>query len=752
MTVTVRTNTQEGAARTAPLPLTSIRPLPRHALRLVVAILCALLLASGMVPRTARAEADGRPSVLVVDSNLGDAERLTVRWLGPDAEPVAEDGGRVVTSCPSPAWWTSGEDAAPATFVLSRTKGALTADDIAWALDAIRASGAEPRTFVVAMGTAGLPVRSYAEGLASQRERDRADLVGLAFCGTPHNGYSASGTYGECALWERLAASVGLTAADLDPTSPYLAELNAGALPAVCRSLVLVGSVGDLGFGLTDGAALAADLTPAESLSTQVEVAQVDATISQETNLTGAWQPLTSSIDYGDRAVDAKLTELLSAKECYATAPDVQAKVREFYASWFGEQAPVTHNSNVLLLDLSGSMRERIDDTNDKLTAAKEAAKEYLGAMRAVSELPQSAPMDVAVIGFGEQSQDIARSYDQAACDGIDAMMPLGETNIGVALEAALASLKSSPSCATRHILLLSDGASTRGMSEAEMLDGPIARAHAAGIVIDTIGFGDVGESDAAFLKKVAKATDGTYYLASDTYTLKVNFLKAYYGSLGLPLVDEELGSGKGVTEALGTIDQRTTALLVGVVAQQGTPAVTPSCGGTPLDETLYATSDGNGLTSLQCLNPPAGEYALEISGASGAAHVFAVRQQGISHVRAAVAQQRDYSLYLILGAAALLVAGIVAVVAHTLRSRRGPQGPAGGATRAVAFEPPAAPEPPAMPEVAPFALAGDGDAMAPVGPGPYAADEDGGAEGGTAATVVSWDENSTIFENGNAR
>ena len=740
----MRTNTKEGAARTAPAPLMRIRILPRRAICLAV-LVCALLLAMGTAPRVARAETDGRPSVLVVDSNLGDAARLTVRWLGQDAEPFAEDDGRVVTSCPDPAWWASGggDGAAPATFVLSRTKGALTADDVSWALDAVRASGAEPRSFVVAMGTAGLPVRAYAENLATQHERDRADLVGLAFCGTPHNGYSAAGTYSECALWERLAASVGLAAADLDPTSAYLAELNAGALPAVCRSLVLVGSVGDLGFGMTDGAALPADLTPLDSLSTQVEVAQVDATISQETNLTGAWQPLTSSIDYGDRAVDAKLTELLSAKECYATAPDVQAKVREFYASWFDAQAPVTHNSNVLLLDLSGSMIERIDDANDKLSAAKEAAKEYLGAMRAVSELPQSAPMDVAVIGFGEQSQPITSSYDQAACDSIDAMTAVGETNIGVALEEALSSLKGAPSCATKHILLLSDGASTRGMSEDEMLAGPIAQARKSGIAIDAIGFGDVGESDAAFLKKVAEATDGTYYLANDTYTLKVNFLKAYYGSLGLPLVDEELAAGKGVTEALGSIDQRTTALLVGIVAQEGTPAVTPSCDGAPLDETLYATSSGSGLTSLQCLNPPAGEYALEISGVTGPAHVFAVRQQGISHVRAAAAKQGDNALLLILGAVALLAAGIVAVVAHTLRSRRAPQGPSGGGVRVV--------EPERAPQGEPMASA---DVMPAGGPTPDAPGEGEGIGGAadTAATVVSWDENSTIFENGSTR
>jgi threonine dehydrogenase-like Zn-dependent dehydrogenase len=144
------------------------------------------------------------PSVLVIDSCLGDYDLCTLHWVGEEPEVVAEGDHTMLVTSTDPAWWSEGGGTgdAPATFVLgtSAAGASVSADDIVWALDQIRASGAEPRTFVVAMGLTGLPLRQYAEGLAGTSQTSRADLVGMAFCGTPHGGCSALATYGDLPL------------------------------------------------------------------------------------------------------------------------------------------------------------------------------------------------------------------------------------------------------------------------------------------------------------------------------------------------------------------------------------------------------------------------------------------------------------------------------------------------------------------------------------------------------------------------
>lgn len=608
--------------------------------------------------------------MLIIDSNLGDFELSALHWLGKDTSTVAASDGLQLLTAEEPAWW-SGEKA-PATFLLGGATGsAISAESIVWALDAIRESGGEPKTFAVGMGATGLRLREYAEDLAPQKQSERADLVGVGFCGTPHNGYSAMGTYPEQELWEAIAKSIGLPVEDLEPGSAYLKQLNEGSLPAVMKVLNVNGSVGDLGFGLTDGAGTNADLALADSVSNQVVASQASATIAHMLNLTGKWEPFTSSINYSGRSVDAQLTERLSAISSYETSDEVGEIARDFYLSWFDGALPVTHNSNVLLLDLSGSMVEAIDASSDKLAAAKAAAKQYLQAMRECSALPQSPPMDVAVFGFNEVVGAVTEGYDEASAAALDGMVAQNETNIGIALEQALKTLASRPTCADKHILLLSDGESTRGMGDGEMLAGPVAKAAELGIVVDCIGFGDVGESDAGFLDQVASVTGGTYYQANDTYSLKVNFLKSYYSSLGLNLVDEEVAGNSGAATPIGATDDRTSALAIGIVGKSEVPAVKLLRDGSPVDASQYTVKEESGFAAIQYLSPVAGEYSLELSDNPDGSHVFAVRQQGIPRAAAIVGEQADYSLYLLIGAGVLLVIAVVAVVVRSSRKSK---------------------------------------------------------------------------------
>ncbi len=663
------------------LPKTTTLKVGRAILALVlVGVVC--LCNSIFLASPARAEEkEPKPSVLVVDSNIGDLQELTRHWLGNDVDVVAQDGAYQLFSISktSPAWWAkkddSDEQAAPRTFVLGVTDASapLGSSNIAWALDKIRESGAEPRTFVLAMGTSGLPLREYAEDLATNKQSSRADLAGLGFCGTPQNGYSALQTYPELSMWSTLAGAVGLTTDDLVPSSEYLKKLNAGTFPSVTKTLQVSGVAGDLGFGATDGAAVLGDTLVPTTLTGQIMQHQATATIGANINLSGQWMPITSSINYPGRSVDKSFAERLSAEDTYESSAEVQSQVREFYDSWYSEGSPVTHNASVLALDLSGSMLEEIEPGKNKLDAAKSAAKEYLHAVKACSQLPQSCPMSVSVTAFSETLNKVSTAYDEAAIKAIDAMQvpEKNETNIGIALEDAVSTLKAAPTCAKKHVLLLSDGAATRGMSNDQMLAGPVAEAKKLGMTIDVVGFGNVGESNAGFLRTVAETTGGTYFEAKDAFELKVNFLKSYYESLGLEMVDEDLPAQSANTKMIGNVGERTSALMLGIVAEGSDPQVGLSCGGAVIDPNQYKLGAESGLTSLQYDNPALGDYEVNLSGHSGRLHMFTVKQLGISSGRAVDGEQLDISLYLLIGAGVLLVAGLVTVIVITVGKKK---------------------------------------------------------------------------------
>lgn len=646
----------------------TVNPIIRkqHNFGRIASMMCVLVLATLFIsPRVCRAESNASsPSVLFVDSGLGDAELCRLRWLDDSDQVAAEDANRKLYRSDDPSWW-EGDDS-PSTFLLTCSGKPLEVTDISWALDGVSAAGAQPRAFIVAVGPTGLLVREYIQDLATPRQSSRADVVGVAFLGTPHNGYAAMSSYPKSELWDRLSSSIGHAPSDLAQNSAYIQNLNAGTFPRAIKSLILEGTVGDLGFGITDGAGTSGDFALPQSVSSQVERTQVEVTIGRAMNLTGLWQQFTSSIDYPDQAVDSKLTERLSAMESYETSPEAQRRVREFYKSWFAGRQSVTHASYVMLLDLSGSMVEPIDSNTTKLNAAKQAAKEYLHSMDACQDLPLSPPMDVSVIGFAESTVPIANGHDKSAIEAIDGTGAQGETNIGLALDAAMKTFESSPVCATKRILLLSDGASTRGKSEEQLFSETVARAKELGIAIDTIGFGDVGESNAGFLTRLSSETGGNYYAASDTYSLRVDFLKSYYSTLGSDFLESELQQDS--TAAPVIADDQTLALQIGIVSESDTARFKLLLNGQPIDENLYNVSSQNGATSIQCMKPSQGEYSVQVSDGTGKLHLFSVRQQGIAAKSAVASDSQDNSLMLIGLAGAVLVVGIIIVIFATKR------------------------------------------------------------------------------------
>jgi len=194
--------------------------------------------------------------------------------------------------------------------------------------------------------------------------------------------------------------------------------------------------------------------------------------------------------------------------------------------------AQARHQGTVILaLDRSGSMLA--DDVSpDRITASDEAAKRF------VEGLPDG--LSVGVVSFSDTADVVSAptSDRAAAARAIETIRAGGATAIGDAIVRSLDLLgASSPTPAGtrgRAILLLSDGANTRGTTPSSAA----AAAKQAGIPIYTIalgtpdgvldgmrlnmGFGTIAvPPDPVALKAVADETGGEAFTALDQQTLK---------------------------------------------------------------------------------------------------------------------------------------------------------------------------------------------------------------------------------------
>jgi hypothetical protein len=328
----------------------------------------------------------------------------------------------------------------------------------------------------------------------------------------------------------------------------------------------------------------------------------------------------------------------------------------------------------VLTLDISGSMLETIDseDEDVRLDVAKQAAGDFMQVVAIRSEKAYAVPTDITVLAFNTEVSTIATGYDASAISALQGVNARGETNIGIALQASLDALDSAPSSADRHIVFLSDGARTEGQTEEQILSSSVAKAKEDGIAIDTIAFGDMGESDVGFLKEISSSTGGTFYEAKDTYGLRVSFLKAYYTSLGLNLVDTEVDTASGDATLLGQVNENTRSLEIGILADGDTPSFKVLCNNVELAEDSFAVQEGNdGLVTIQVDYPAAGEYSLSFTDAKTRIHVFAVGQLELfKGVDTAVAAQDNSLLFIEIAGGVLLVIIVVLIIA-TLNSKK---------------------------------------------------------------------------------
>jgi Ca-activated chloride channel homolog len=195
---------------------------------------------------------------------------------------------------------------------------------------------------------------------------------------------------------------------------------------------------------------------------------------------------------------------------------------------------PVEQARVEILTDRSGSMLAK-DVTPDRLTAARQAAEDFLDAV------PDG--VRVGAIAFN-QAPTVLQSPTQdhaAVRDAIKGVTAAGTTATGDALAAAIKQLRSDKAPAA--IVLLSDGKSVRGRDVLE-----VAReAKAAKIPVYTVSLGTASGTittksgtsqvppDTATMKQVAQITGGESFAIQDA-----SKLRTVYKELGSKLATED--------------------------------------------------------------------------------------------------------------------------------------------------------------------------------------------------------------------
>jgi Ca-activated chloride channel family protein len=172
-----------------------------------------------------------------------------------------------------------------------------------------------------------------------------------------------------------------------------------------------------------------------------------------------------------------------------------------------GESVPVT---TMLVIDISGSM-----DKNDKLVAAKEAAKSYVNQMRSGDQAGVIA-YDTQVYNVQPVTSDTAALT--AAIDGLKTGSDTAMYNALVEAQKALESVSG-----RKAIIVLTDGLDNKSQFTA---DDVVAGIGESGLTISAIGFGDVGVTgqaglNEAGLKSLAERAGGIYGFATDSEVLK---------------------------------------------------------------------------------------------------------------------------------------------------------------------------------------------------------------------------------------
>jgi len=217
--------------------------------------------------------------------------------------------------------------------------------------------------------------------------------------------------------------------------------------------------------------------------------------------------------DYGGGLLLAAGRGLLSDPQVRGTTLERLLPVR------IKEQVPPKKERDTialfLVIDRSSSMSYGVDSNQPQPTRIDYARRAALALIAQLGDGDQ-----VGAIAFDTQTSLLAPLQPLATNrallnDTISRLQPSGGTDFKEALEIAARQLIASNK-RTKHVILLSDGASIRPSGEHEPLIAALAR---SGVTVTSIRIGNDKDSY-ALVKTIAEQTGGTFYLVTDAVSL----------------------------------------------------------------------------------------------------------------------------------------------------------------------------------------------------------------------------------------
>jgi Mg-chelatase subunit ChlD len=280
------------------------------------------------------------------------------------------------------------------------------------------------------------------------------------------------------------------------------------------------------------------------------------------------------------------------------------------------------------------TLRSQLDDylkqhnvdpaTISKLAALKVAATQLLAAVQLERDRA-GADDRVGVVTFSDDSAVLAPLTPSAGGLGgaVQGLQTQGSTNMGAGLTSALDLLQGQ---ANPSIIMLTDGWNNTGMTNDQLLTGPVQRAAAGKVPICTVGLGEApGDVDQRLLLDIAGRTGGGYRFVDGTSPLAGDLLACHQSLAGELLADQR-----------GSVRQGQVAQAEGFTMPAGRHrlSVTLSWPGSQLDLRVTdpagrAVGQGYpgasitrsaGLAVLTVTNPAAGHWGLGVAGVQTAA------------------------------------------------------------------------------------------------------------------------------------
>src|SRR5215472_9197358 len=254
-----------------------------------------------------------------------------------------------------------------------------------------------------------------------------------------------------------------------------------------------------------------------------------------------------------------------------------------------------------------------------KLAALKVGATQLLAAVQ--QERDRTGADDrVGIVTFSDDSAVLAPLTPSVAglTSAVSVLQTEGSTNMGAGLTSALDLLQGQ---ANPSIIMLTDGWNNTGMTNDEVLSGPVRRAATGKVPICTIGLGEApADVDQQLLLNIASRTGGGYQYVDGTSPLGGSLLACQQSLAGDLLSDQrgtvrqgQVAPGPGFTVPAG--HHRLSVTLSWPGSQLDLRVTDPAGKAVGQGYPGASITRSAGLAVLTVTNPAAGHWGMGVAG-----------------------------------------------------------------------------------------------------------------------------------------